>query len=212
MQESHQTYYIHRTLHLKFFTLKTLNINGSRDLVLHPRVVRRKGLCHGPDFLAIPYSNRRRTDRPIIHSLQALAQSSSKITKVGAEDFIAEQLDFSVSNCQIHQTALFMLHPAKLTPMTSIMVVIDRVDQHAQLPQAGSSTTTHLWANGSWSQTNQSWHGQWQYHGWGHSQDLWDPSEYHILAVASLIQKDQSQVQMGHNWHCWGPHHEAYHI
>ena len=38
---------------------------------------------------------------------------------------------------------------------------------------------THSWTNGSWSQTDQSWQGHWQHFGWRHSQDLWEPSEYH---------------------------------
>ena len=56
---------------------------------------------------------------------------------------------------------------------------IDRVDQRDQLIQTGSSTTTPSWANRSWSQTDQSWQGRWQYFSWRHSQDLRNPSEYH---------------------------------
>ena len=52
---------------------------------------------------------------------------------------------------------------------------IDQANKRDQLPQTGSSTTTQSWATGSRSETNQSW----QYFGEGHSQDLWNPSEYH---------------------------------
>ena len=52
---------------------------------------------------------------------------------------------------------------------------IDQANKRDQLPQTGSSTTTQSWATGSRSETNQSW----QHFGEGHSQDLWNPSEYH---------------------------------
>ena len=47
------------------------------------------------------------------------------------------------------------------------VALTDRIDQRAQVSQPGSSTTTQSWAHGSWSQTNQSWQGHWQYFGWG---------------------------------------------
>ena len=56
---------------------------------------------------------------------------------------------------------------------------IDRANKRDQLPQTGSSATTQSWANGSWFQTERLWRGHWQYFGWGRSQDLWNPSEYH---------------------------------
>ena len=75
---------------------------------------------------------------------------------------------------------------------------IDRANQRSKLKQTSSSTTTLSWANGSWSE--QINHGKVignNLAGW-HSQDLWDSSEYHNWAVATLIQKDHSQETDGH--------------
>ena len=58
-------------------------------------------------------------------------------------------------------------------------VFIDRANRRDRLLQTGSSTTRQSWANGSLSQTDQSWQGPWEYFDWEHCQDLWDTSEYH---------------------------------
>ena len=57
VQESHQTYYIHRSFQLRIFlTLKTLSINGNGDLILRPRVGWREGLCQIHFFFDTSYS------------------------------------------------------------------------------------------------------------------------------------------------------------
>ena len=95
-----------------------------------------------------------------------------------------------MDNYKIHQIAVITPHPTNESDE-------DDFDYGAfQFHQTGSSTTTPPWANGSWSQTDQSRQGQWQYFGWEH-----DPSEYHT--VATFVHKDHSLETVGHNWHYW---------
>ena len=108
---------------------------------------------------------------------------SVKIAKIGAGVRRAQNFecskDSTMDNYKIHQTAVNTPHPTNESDE-------DDFDYGAfQFHQTGSSTTTPPWANGSWSQTDQSRQGQWQYFGWEH-----DPSEYHT--VATFVHKDHS--------------------
>ena len=93
---------------------------------------------------------------------------------------------------------------------------IDRATAYAnqrnQLPLADSSATTESWANGSWYRRAQSWQSDWQNYSWGHSQDQWNPSEYHnlwwIALHRSIIHRTQidtadtvGEHQDSHNIH-----------
>ena len=93
---------------------------------------------------------------------------------------------FGSVNYQIHQTAVVMLHqPTHVTRTTSIM------DPSLTEPTNVTVAPNRFINNGSWSQTDQSWQGHWQYFGWENSQDLWDPLEYHTCGY--LNTKDHSQ-------------------
>ena len=74
---------------------------------------------------------------------------------------------------------------------------IDRVDQHDQWLNAGSSTTTQSWANRSTMARSLAilWLGT--------PIGLVGPIRTPQLAVASLLQKDHSQETDGHNRHFW---------
>ena len=114
-----------------FLTLKTLSINGNRDLTLRPQ-------CHEKnDFARVMASSRHlsRFGEGLIVSIIHSGAQESKISntcaqhiedcKVGAEDSIAQNFELgtvlTLVNYQNHQTAGFMPHPAKLNQMTSIM-------------------------------------------------------------------------------------------
>ena len=122
-------------------------------------------------------------DRWLNHTLAPVAHPKAKTLHscakhiedcdVGTEDRLVQNFelskDFGSVNYQIYLTAVCMpYHPTKATRAASYME-----------PQTGSSTTAQSWANGSWSQTGQSWQFHWPFFGWRHSQRLVGPSEDH---------------------------------
>ena len=81
---------------------------------------------------------------------------------------------------EVRRTAVFMHHhPRKVTRMTSIIEysctnTINVTNCSKQVhPQHNHGRTDH-----GLKQINK-WQGHWQYFGWRHSRDLWDPPEYH---------------------------------
>ena len=102
--------------------------------------------------------------------------------KVGTGDWLAQTLELSKDFIYIGEL--------KDSPDSSVYVpsiiesgeddsdygaLVDRADQRDQVSETSSSITTQAWAHGP----EQSWQGHWQCYEWEHSQDLWDPSEYH---------------------------------
>ena len=101
--------------------------------------------------------------------------------KVGIEELLVQNFgqrkDFGSFNYQIQFRAT-IIHMESSGDDFDCGAFSYQANYRDQLPQTGSSTTTQSLANGSWSQTDQSWQGHWQNFGWRHSQDLWDPSAY----------------------------------
>ena len=146
---------------------------GSRNLILRTRLVWRSRLCQS-------------------------------YCKVGTEEWLVHNFglrkDFGSVNSQIHQPVFQSHHHPQREDDFDYGAFSDQGNQRDQFPQTSSSTTTQSWANGSWSQADQSWQSYCRCNGWRHSQDLWEPSEYHIWRWLFLTQKDHSEETDGHNW------------
>ena len=114
-----------------------------------------------------------------IKSLPELLQSWNRTEEWLVHNFGLRK-DFGSVNSQIHQPVFQSHHHPQREDDFDYGAFSDQGNQRDQLPQTSSSTTTQSWANGSWLQADQSWQSHCRCNGWRHSQDLWEPSEYHI--------------------------------
>ena len=182
LQESHQTYVIHNTFQFPFcFPSKVEHPWQSRSYAFIQEWYGDKDFS--PESSLIPDTEKDRwpnhmfTDGTFERKPSRTYAKHVEDCKVGVEDLIEQKFelntDLTLEHFQIHQPAVFMHHPPTAdSDDLDYESLMDRNDQRAHVSQTSSSTTTQSWACGSWSQTNESWQGHWQYFGLGHSKRL----------------------------------------